>query len=649
MANLKRLAVTDDELLSVKNPITDSEIQQRHMDYPLLTEKRFAKKYNELLFEPIEFTYKGQEFSIQFNHCTNPFCKWYGLTQKRFENIKGKPSRYRLSGSSKHGSQTLMCNPDPIHPHQGATLSSSSVPLSNWSVVEEIKRLITNDSVKDEEPDYQFHKHGCAVDYATPFENRSLFYKQGKSSGKSQRWQCKTCKKITNVLPNRKQTFTFNQKRNDILPNFAKCLINRTPVTRTCEILNISPKTYYHKLEWLYRRCLEFLERHETQAFENQQFDSIWLNTDQMIYYLNNVRKKGQSDGRYVNIEDTKYPTYVVISGDINSNYIFRSDVSYDWHISLNDIEQDTKLYKDDHLNKFARKHARLRFSYAPQHPTKNDAQSKRDYHFEKDQFDRRRNYVDGMHVNPTYTTMAHLWLIRQMVHTKKWRIVSDDDSATLTSLRRVFSHEIRLGDAHHFLCKIDRNKSLHDTYQEHQEAKSDLIGWGQSHGLYRTSLRYLAFKWLEEELKTHRFHKEVLDGTSYHNEWANNPIEHPLPPIDKGFYEVDCTTDLSAYEPDYIANMILKVSDKPTSAFMQQIRRRLSILERPLMTARGDGKSYIYANFNPRYAQYAITILRTYYNFCFQIKFRDGKKTPAQRLGLTDKQFDMNDIIYFK
>jgi len=35
------------------------------------------------------------------------------------------------------------------------------------------------------------------------------------------------------------------------------------------------------------------------------------------------------------------------------------------------------------------------------------------------------------------------------------------------------------------------------------------------------------------------------------------------------------------------------------------------------LFTSRGDGKSYIYANFNPKYAQYATTILRTYYNFC--------------------------------
>ncbi len=52
--------------------------------------------------------------------------------------------------------------------------------------------------------------------------------------------------------------------------------------------------------------------------------------------------------------------------------------------------------------------------------------------------------------------------------------------------------------------------------------------------------------------------------------------------------------------------------------------------------------KSYIYSNFNPRYAQMALTILRTYYNFCLSYKTRQGKQeivaTPAQRLGNCEK-----------
>jgi hypothetical protein len=112
----------------------------------------------------------------------------------------------------------------------------------------------------------------------------------------------------------------------------------------------------------------------------------------------------------------------------------------------------------------------------------------------------------------------------------------------------------------------------------------------------------------------------------------------------------VDCTTDLSSYEPEQIASMILNVNDNASNFFIQQIRRRLSILERPLTTARGDGKSYIYSNFNPRYAQMALTILRTYYNFCFPYKSPDGAKlTPAQRLGISEKIYKINDILYLR
>lgn len=92
-----------------------------------------------------------------------------------------------------------------------------------------------------------------------------------------------------------------------------------------------------------------------------------------------------------------------------------------------------------------------------------------------------------------------------------------------------------------------------------------------------------------------------------------------------------------------------MNVNDYATNSFIQQIRRRISILERPLVTATGQGKSYIYSNFNPKYAQYALTVLRTYYNFCLPFGKGDKKKTPAQRVGLTEKVFDMKDIIYMK
>lgn len=151
-------------------------------------------------------------------------------------------------------------------------------------------------------------------------------------------------------------------------------------------------------------------------------------------------------------------------------------------------------------------------------------------------------------------------------------------------------------------------------------------------------------------ELQGQPLYKVLSDGTQTYKVWAKSPIEHPLPPSDKGYFSVDCSTEISSLSDENIANMLLKVSDRPISNFMQTIRRRLSVLERPLVTARGGGKSYIYANFNPKYAQMAVTILRTYYNFCLGVRTKGkGELTPAQQLGIIDKQFTLNDILYFK
>lgn len=62
-----------------------------------------------------------------------------------------------------------------------------------------------------------------------------------------------------------------------------------------------------------------------------------------------------------------------------------------------------------------------------------------------------------------------------------------------------------------------------------------------------------------------------LSDGTQTYKVWTKSPIENPLPPSDKGYFSVDCTTDISSLSDEYVANMLLKVSDRPTSNFIQE------------------------------------------------------------------------------
>ena len=180
---------------------------------------------------------------------------------------------------------------------------------------------------------------------------------------------------------------------------------------------------------------------------------------------------------------------------------------------------------------------------------------------------------------------------------------------------------------------------------------KLSLENWGDDNGYRNKSFKYLANKKLQVDLSTHDFYNhKIIDGTDYIYR-GNNPIRTPLAfkNKDEGYRKVNCLTDVTDLSIDELSNLIIGVNSRVINNYFQKIRRRISILERPLVTARGDGRSYIYTNYNPKYAQYILTIFRTMYNFCWTTEFRGKVSTPAMKLGLTDKAFNIKDIIYFK
>lgn len=119
-----------------------------------------------------------------------------------------------------------------------------------------------------------------------------------------------------------------------------------------------------------------------------------------------------------------------------------------------------------------------------------------------------RENLIDGLHINSTYTAIGHFWLIQQMVNAKEWKFVTDEDASLMSALYRVFSKDIQLYNAHHFVSKIDKNKTSKQKFQEYLEANRYLTEWGASRGLTTRSLYTLAEHYLREKLKTHHFCK---------------------------------------------------------------------------------------------------------------------------------------------
>ena len=76
------------------------------------------------------------------------------------------------------------------------------------------------------------------------------------------------------------------------------------------------------------------------------------------------------------------------------------------------------------------------------------------------------------------------------------------------------------------------------------------------------------------------------------------------------------------------------------------QVRRRLSILERPISTASAANRIWHgYSAYNPESIVKMIGIFRVFYNYCLTGK---DDQTPAMRLGLAKGKVVPEDIIYF-
>ena len=259
-----------------------------------------------------------------------------------------------------------------------------------------------------------------------------------------------------------------------------------------------------------------------------------------------------------------------------------------------------------------------------------------------------RQSYVDGFHVNSTYTTYAHHWLINNLLNVDKLFIVTDEDTALLTSLLRIHKEGISKNDTHIFTCKVDKELDKNEAYKQYLTHKENIKLWQEANnlkdGLGKSAIDLLAHTIFNNDIYITQTinEKDYVVGT-------NDSIPHPFPYKDEGNRYINCVTDLSNLNCYELAEIMYRIDLRSINTFFNQIRRKVSILERPLSGGRGEGKSYIYANFNPKYAQYMITILRTYLNFCETHKYKGEEVTPAMRLGIAKKKYKIEDILYFK
>jgi hypothetical protein len=339
-------------------------------------------------------------------------------------------------------------------------------------------------------------------------------------------------------------------------------------------------------------------------------------------------------------------------TGDIETAYIFRSDIAYDTSITLDDIIKDTELYHCDHTFHYLRKNDRIRhFYYEPQEPTLLDSESQSTYLEKKAFFDARDNFVEGLHTQQNYTVLAHFHLLRELLEAKNYVFVTDADMVLKNSIFKVYRDKFSNYEAFYFTSLYDKTLDRNDAFTESIKIRNEVVRWATAVGLKATGVFDKAVAKVENEMMYHDFFKNKTVGSSILRVGANNLYTHPLPAKDEGRRYINMISPKGYLSHHELAEMIVRANTRTVDNFFQEIRRHLNILERPLVGARGLGKTYIYSNYNPKYAQQLVTIYRTYYNFVKPRKYYNTKKafqTPAMRIGIADKPYTLKDILYF-
>lgn len=568
---------------------------------------------------------------IQYNFCKNPACVNYGVEPK----IKAKKTDhdfYTLFGGGKHF-PLLKCK------------SCGEVPplKSNAGIVEELARISTylKPTPTPSCPNLLCENHGI------PLGTKQTYWSYGKNRGGSKRYQCGKCHTTFSIpAPARFQRKThYNQ-------TIFKMLVNKVPFARIVSMLDITWEVFYQRLDFIHRQCLAFVANRE-RNLKDLTIRRLYLASDKQDYVVNWSERK---DKRNVVLS-------AVASADNASGYVFGIHSNFDPFSDRDAVEADAKRIGDHLLSPPLRKYARfwLECDYLASAKSKLgktirigtslDSAISATYattgeRLDVEDFDEKTTTQKlpdyGLQVHAEYTLIAHFYFLKKMLgNVEKWRFFLDQESGIRSACLSAFQPEIAARTAEAFYVHITKDLTVDQKRQLTAEAKSIFQG---------IKARNLSLS--DSEVKVLMLIDEIAKIRQF-GQWKDRWVRHPLPSMSEPEKAMCWLTEHDQFDDNHVAWLYGKASLHAVDAFFQKVRRRISLLERPIHSSANAGRVWNgYAAYNPATVQKLLDIFRVVHNF---IDTRQTKKentkaitTPATRLGLAQAPLNYGDVIYF-
>lgn len=559
---------------------------------------------------------------IQINFCKNPECENYGIPAEVSGKHKWGVDRYKLIGSGKD-TPVIQCK-----------ACGECIPVkSNQGVSEELERM---QAVLDI-PIQSCPCEACS-NHTVPISTPKAYQSFGKTKAGSARYRCKVCMKTFAV-----GSATRYQKQPEVTEQVFKLLMNKSPFRRICEVTGIHSETLYHRIDFLDAQC-KALSAHYEAKLKTLPIRRLYLAVDRQEYSVNWSRRKDKRNNIFQGLA----------TADNETRYVFAHHLNFDEGVNQEEIEQDSYAQQDFNKPYPHKRYARLwlQADYEKSIMISKKRSGSMDLDGDiKHTYDDQENREDiekqehltrdmqlpkaGMQVHAEYTLYGHFLYLKSLLgNVEKFRFFLDQDSGMRAACLSGFKDEIQNRTADAFFVRISKGLTVDEKRQCKNESKKKYDKYKKIHPDIDDSQVKL---WMVID-ELHRM-QEI-------GKWKDKWLFHPLPDMSEPEKMVCYLTDMKDYDETHLAWLYSKASLHAVDNYFMLARRRVSLLERPLHSSSTTGRVWNgYGAYNPSNVIKLLNIFRTFFNFML---VGADKKTPAMRLGLTDRAIGYDEVIGF-
>ena len=246
-----------------------------------------------------------------------------------------------------------------------------------------------------------------------------------------------------------------------------------------------------------------------------------------------------------------------------------------------------------------------------------------------------------GLQVHAECTLVAHFYFLKKMLgNVEGWRCFRDQESGIRSACLSAFQPEIAARTAEAFYVRITQALTVDRKRQLTAPSKGVFEGIKAPNlSLPEGGVRLLMLK--GEIARIRQF-----------GPWRDRWARHPLPTMSEPEKAVCWLTEHDQFDEDHVAWLYNKASLHAVDAFFQKVRRRISLLERPLPSSANRARVWNgYAAYHPATVQKMLDIFRVVHTFIDKRQTKQGGvktiTTPATRLGLAPAPLPYGDVIY--